>query len=341
MKKKKAIISGAKGQDAFYLSKILLDKGYKVIGLARKTTSMLWGNSKEVDKRMKQVECDITNYGQVYSIIAKEKPDEFYHLASQSFVGTSFRDPFETINTNIMGTLNVLESIRHASPKTKLYFAGSSEQFGKVLEVPQKETTPFNPRSPYAVTKIAGYWLCKNYRESYGLFICSGLLFNHESDHRGIEFVTKKITNAAVKIKLGKQNCLEVGNINAKRDWGYSKDYCLAMWKMLQQKKPEDYVIATGENHTVREFIELAFKYAGMNIVWKGKGIKEVGLVDGKVRVKINPQFYRPAEVEVLIGNYSKAKRKLKWKPQTSFRELVKLMVESDLKELKGGDKNE
>jgi len=305
------IISGISGQDGSYLAESLSKKGYEVIGLERRVVN-------RPKSKFKILECDIRDYSRLVQII-QLKPDEFYHLAAQSDVGRSFKDPFETFQTNIIGTLNVLEAIRKFSPKTKLYFAGSSEQFGKVQTEPQNEKTPFYPRSPYGVSKVTGFHLVRNYRESYNLFACSGILFNHESPRRGKEFVTRKITRAVAKIKLGLQKKLKLGNLDAKRDWGYSKDYVEAMWLMLQQDTPDDYVVATNETHSVREFCDLAFKHVDL---------------DYKDYVKIKSEFFRPCEVNTLTGDYSKAKDKLGWEPKIKFGELVKLMVDEDINSL-------
>jgi GDPmannose 4,6-dehydratase len=282
---------------------------------------------------------DITDGASLIRLIQEIQPDEIYNLAAQSHVGVSFKLPEFTANIDALGTLRLLEAIRilKLEKKTKLYQASTSELYGKVLETPQRETTPFYPRSPYGVAKLYGYWIIKNYREAYDLFACNGILFNHESERRGHNFVTRKIVTALCKIKLGMQDVLELGNMDAKRDWGYAKDYVEAMWLMLQQDKPDDFVIATGETHSVREFVELTGKKLGYDILWKGKGLEEVGIdkETGKTLVKVNPRYFRPTEVELLLGDPSKAKKVLKWKPETKLTELVEIMVDSDMKRLK------
>ncbi|PIW67284.1 MAG: GDP-mannose 4,6-dehydratase [Candidatus Omnitrophica bacterium CG12_big_fil_rev_8_21_14_0_65_42_8] len=318
---KKALITGITGQDGSYLSRLLVDKGYQVHGIVRRVAledpeHRLW-RLRPVLNKIKLHAGSLESYASLFNIVQKVKPDECYHLAAQSFVSYSFEDEFSTINTNINGTLFMLSAIKHMAPKCKFYFAASSEMFGHVREIPQTENTPFYPRSPYGISKVAGFELARNYREAYGLFACNGILFNHESPMRGYEFVTRKITSAAAKIKLGLAEELKLGNLDAKRDWGFAKDYCEAMYLMLQQDKPDDYVIATGETHTVKEFVELAFDYAGL---------------DWKKYVKKDKNLFRPAEVHELKGDYSKARRVLGWKPKVKFEELVKMMVEEDLK---------
>ncbi|MCK5533694.1 GDP-mannose 4,6-dehydratase [bacterium] len=321
---KKALITGITGQDGSYLAELLLKKGYEVNGLVRRVAledpeHRLWRIKHLLDKIILH-SGSLESYASVFNVVEKVKPDECYHLAAQSFVSYSFDDEFSTIDTNINGTLHVLSAIRKKTPKCKFYFAASSEMFGKVKEIPQKEDTPFHPRSPYGISKVAGFDLTRNYREAYGLFSCSGILFNHESPRRGFEFVTRKITNTVAKIKLGLEKELKLGNLEAKRDWGYAGDYVEAMWIMLQQEKCDDYVIATNETHSVEEFVELAFSYVDLN--WKKYVI-------------IDEKFYRPAEVNQLIGDYSKANKILGWYPKVNFKELVKMMVDSDLKEIK------
>jgi GDPmannose 4,6-dehydratase len=320
---KKALITGITGQDGAYLSRYLIKKGYEVHGIVRRVAledpeHRLWRLRDILDKIILHPG-SLESYASLFAIVEKIKPDECYHLAAQSFVSYSFEDEFSTINTNINGTHFMLSAIKEKAPKCKFYFAGSSEMFGQVREVPQKETTPFHPRSPYGISKVAGFELTRNYREAYNLFACSGILFNHESPLRGYEFVTRKITNAVAKIKLGLAKDLKLGNLDAKRDWGFAGDYCEAMWMILQQPKPDDYVIATGQTHTVREFVELAFSHAGL---------------DWKKYVKKDKALFRPAEVHELKGDYSKAKRLLGWKPRVTFKELVKMMVEEDLKRI-------
>ncbi len=321
---KKALITGITGQDGAYLSRLLVDKGYQVHGIVRRVAledpdHRLW-RLKSILKKIKLHAGSLESYASLFNIVQKVKPDECYHLAAQSFVSYSFEDEFSTINTNINGTLFMLSAIKHRAPKCKFYFAGSSEMFGQVREVPQTETTPFHPRSPYGISKVAGFELTRNYREAYGLFACNGILFNHESPMRGYEFVTRKITLGAARIKAGFAKELKLGNLDAKRDWGFAGDFVEAMYLMLQEKKPDDYVVATGETHTVKKFVELAFDCAGLN--WKKY-------------VKQDKSLFRPAEVNQLIGNYSKAKRVLGWKPKVKFEQLVKMMMEEDLERLK------
>jgi len=312
---KKALITGITGQDGSYLAELLLEKGYEVYGLERRKA--LEDQSVKRKNDAKIIPCDITNYASVFDAIQKVKPDEIYHLAAQSDVAHSFKDPFQTFDTNINGTLNILESFRQLIPSSKMYFAGSSEMFGKAQEEPQTEKTPFYPRSPYGVSKVAGFDLCRNYREAYNLFICSGILFNHESPRRGKEFVTRKITDGIKQIKEKKFDKIKLGNLDAKRDWGFAGDFVEAMWLMLQQDKPDDYVIATNETHTIREFIDEAFKIANLN---------------PDEHIEIDKQFFRPSDVVLLRGDYSKAKKILNWEPKIKFKELVKLMVDEDIK---------
>lgn len=312
---KKALITGITGQDGSYLAELLLEKGYEVYGLERRKA--LEDQSVKRKNDAKIIPCDITNYASVFDAIQKVKPDEIYHLAAQSDVAHSFKDPFQTFDTNINGTLNILESFRQLIPSSKMYFAGSSEMFGKAQEGPQTEKTPFYPRSPYGVSKVAGFDLCRNYREAYNLFICSGILFNHESPRRGKEFVTRKITDGIKQIKEKKFDKIKLGNLDAKRDWGFAGDFVEAMWLMLQQDKPDDYVIATNETHTIREFIDEAFKIANLN---------------PDEHIEVDKQFFRPSDVVLLRGDYSKAKKILNWEPKIKFKELVKLMVDEDIK---------
>ena len=322
--KKKALITGVTGQDGSYLCELLLKKNYKVHGIVRRValedrTHRLWRLRNILDKITLHA-ASLESYASLVKIIQKIKPDEIYHLGAQSYVSYSFEDEFSTINTNVNGTHYILSAIKEFSPKTKFYFAGSSEMFGKVSEIPQNENTPFHPRSAYGISKVTGFELTRNYREAYNLFCCSGILFNHESPRRGFEFVTRKISHAAVKIKLGLQKDLRLGNIDAKRDWGHAKDYVEAMWLMLQEKKPEDFVIGTGKQHSVKQFAKLAFSMLGL---------------DYKKYIKIDKSIYRPAEVDTLLGNYNKARKKLGWKPKIQFNELVKNMVEEDFKFVK------
>ena len=318
---KKALITGITGQDGSYLAEFLLSKGYEVHRLVRRVAledpeHRLWRIKHILDKIILHPG-SMESYASIFKVVEKVKPDECYHLAAQSFVTYSFEDEFSTFNTNVNGTLHILSAIKDLAPKCKFYFAASSEMFGLVKETPQNEETPFHPRSPYGVSKTTGFYLTQNYRESYKIFACNGILFNHESSRRGFEFVTRKISYGAVKIKAGLSKELKLGNLEAKRDWGYAKDYVRAMWLMLQQDKPDDYVVATGQTHSVKEFVELAFKYAGL---------------DWKEYVVTDENFYRPAEVHLLQGDYSKAKRILSWEPEVKFKELVKMMVEEDLR---------
>ena len=322
--RKVALITGITGQDGSYLAELLLKKKYKVHGIIRRValedkTHRLW-RLQRILKQINLHAASLESYASIVKIIQKIKPTEVYHLAAQSYVDYSFKDEFSTLNTNINGTHYLLSAIKDFSPKSKFYFAGSSEMFGKVKEVPQNEKTPFNPRSSYGISKVTGYELTKNYREAYNLFCCTGILFNHESPRRGFEFVTRKISHGAARIKLGIQKNLELGNIDAKRDWGHAEDYVLAMWKMLQLKKPEDFVIATGKQHSVREFAKLAFETLDL---------------DYRKYIKYNKIYDRPSEVDSLLGNYSKAKKIIKWEPKISFKELVKNMVTEDLKLVK------
>ncbi len=321
---KKALITGITGQDGSYLAEFLLTKGYKVYGIDRRIAledpSRGLSRIKHILNKLDIYGASLESYPSIFKVINKVKPDECYHLAAQSFVAYSFEDEFSTFNTNINGTHNVLSVIKETAPKCKFYFAGSSEMFGRVREIPQKETTPFYPRSPYGISKVTGFELTRNYREAYGLFACNGILFNHESPRRGFEFVTRKITSTVAKIKFGLAKELRLGNLDAKRDWGFAGDYVRAMWLMLQQAKPDDYVIATGQTHSVKEFVESAFGYAGL---------------DWKKYLVVDKKFYRPAEVDILIGDAKKARNKLGWRPKVSFKALVKMMVDSDLERLR------
>jgi GDPmannose 4,6-dehydratase len=315
---KSALITGITGQDGPYLAEFLLSKGYKVAGTVRRLSTPNMGNIKDIVDKIQLFSADLLDQSSLTDAIRQAEPDEVYNLASQSFVKASWDQPVLTGEFTALGVTRVLEAIRTVNPKIKFYQASSSEMFGKVTESPQKETTRFHPRSPYGVAKAYGHYITVNYRESYGIFACSGILFNHESPRRGIEFVTRKITNGVARIKLGLQDKLELGSLEPKRDWGYSGDYVEAMWLMLQQEQPDDYVIATGENHSVREFVEEAFKVVGIED-WQ------------KYVVANEPKYMRPAEVDYLIGDASKARKVLGWKPKTSFKELVKIMVEADL----------
>ena len=322
--KKTALITGITGQDGSYLAEFLLKKNYKVHGLVRRVASenkthRLW-RLKNILSKINLHAASLENYASIIKLITKLKPTEVYHLGAQSYIDYAFEDEFSTINTNINGTHYMLSAIKEFSPKTKMYFAGSSEMFGKAIQVPQNENTPFYPRSPYGISKVAGYELTRNYREAYNLFCCSGILFNHESPRRGFEFVTRKITHSIARIKFGIQKDLKLGNVEAKRDWGHAKDYVAAMWLMLQQKKPRDYVVSTGRQYSVKQFAALAFKLAGL---------------DYKKYVKIDKKLERPADVLTLLGDCKKAKKDLKWKQKFTFKELVKDMVESDIKFVK------
>ncbi len=331
----RALITGITGQDGSYLAEFLLDKGYEVHGLIRRSSTENTDRIRHLIGDPARVTLhygDMTDAGSLSRLLYKIGPDEVYNLAAQSHVKVSFDIPKFTADVNAVGTLMLLDSIREVNPEIKFYQASSSELFGKVREIPQKENTPFYPRSPYAVSKLYAYWITVNYRESYNLFACNGILFNHESPRRGRNFVTRKITTGIADILNGKSECLYLGNLNAKRDWGFAGDYVEAMWLILQQDKPDDYVVATGETHTVREFCELAFKAVGINLAWMGEGLNEIGVDKdtGRVLVRVSSEFFRPAEVDLLLGDSTKARSKLGWKPRVSFEELVAMMVRSD-----------
>lgn len=330
---KNALITGITGQDGSYLAELLLEKGYNVYGIMRRKSVVDYGNVEHIKDRLHFIYADMTDPISLITAMKVSQADEVYNLAAQSFVATSWEQPLATADIDALGVTNMLEAIRIVKPQAHFYQASTSEMFGLVQEIPQCETTPFYPRSPYGVAKLYGHWITKNYRESYNLFACSGILFNHESERRGKEFVTRKITDAVARIKHNLQDCVELGNLDSKRDWGHSKDYVYAMWLMLQQETPDDYVIATNETRTVREFVDTAFKHAGISIKWSGTGIDEVGTdtVTGKVVVRVNPQFFRPAEVDLLLGNPSKAEIRLGWKRNISFSELVERMVKTDM----------
>lgn len=330
---KHALITGVTGQDGSYLAELLLEKGYEVYGLMRRKSVVDYGNVEHLKDKIHFIYADMTDLVSLINAMRISQADEVYNLAAQSFVGTSWEQPLATAEIDATGVTKMLEAIRMVNPACKFYQASTSEMFGLVQEVPQKETTPFYPRSPYGVAKLYGHWITKNYRESYNLFACSGILFNHESERRGLEFVTRKITHAAARIKLGLQDHLELGNMDAKRDWGHSKDYVYAMYLMLQQDKPDDYVVATGETRTVREFVTTAFARLGIELEWQGSGVEEIGAekATGKTLVKVNPQFFRPAEVELLLGDPTKAEDALGWQRQIPFAELVSRMVDHDL----------
>ncbi|MDD7556948.1 GDP-mannose 4,6-dehydratase [Ruminococcus sp.] len=338
---KNALITGITGQDGSYLAELLLEKGYNVYGIMRRKSVVDYGNVEHIKDKLHFIYADMTDEISLINAMKISQADEVYNLAAQSFVATSWEQPIATAEIDAIGVTNMLEAIRTVKPSCRFYQASTSEMFGLAQEIPQCETTPFYPRSPYGVAKLYGHWITKNYRESYGLFACSGILFNNESERRGKEFVTRKITDAVARIKHGVLDHLELGNMDAKRDWGHSKDYVRAMWLMLQQDEPEDYVIATNETRTVREFVEAAFAQAGIRLQWQGTGVDETGIdqATGKTLVKVNKDFFRPAEVYQLLGNPAKAEEQLGWKREISFAELVSRMVSNDLalveKELK------
>lgn len=313
---KSALITGITGQDGSYLAELLLEKGYKVYGIKRRTSDLNFGNASHLQDKIDFIYADMTDLPSLALAMRKAAPAEVYNLAAQSFVQTSWEQPVLTGEVDAMGVTNILEAIRMEAPEARFYQASTSEMFGKVQEMPQRETTPFYPRSPYGVAKLYGHWITKNYRESYGMYACSGILFNHESPRRGLEFVTRKVTMAAARIKEGLEKEVRLGNLDSKRDWGFAGDYVEAMWRMLQQETPDDYVIATGETHTIREMCDIAFKALGMNY---------------EDHVVVDPKFFRPAEVEVLLGDPSKAKKELGWEPKVSFKELIEMMAASDL----------
>ncbi len=333
----KAVITGITGQDGAYLSELLLQKGYTVYGTYRRTASTNFWRIAELGIQnhpsLHLVEYDLTDLGSSIRLLEMAQPDEVYNLAAQSFVGVSFDQPHTTTQITGVGALNLLEAIRIVNPKIRFYQASTSEMFGKVQEIPQKESTPFYPRSPYGVAKLYAHWMTINYRESYDIFGASGILFNHESPFRGLEFVTRKITDSIAKIKLGQLDCLELGNMDAKRDWGFAKDYVDGMYRMLQADKPDTYVLATNRTETVRDFVSMSCKAADIQIEWKGQTEDEVAidLSSGKEIVRVNPKFYRPAEVELLIGNPEKAKLELGWEPSTTLEQLCAMMLEADI----------
>ena len=341
---KRALVTGVTGQDGAYLADFLIKKGYQVCGVKRRSSLIntqridsLYRDPHEEDRLLILEYGDMTDSTNLIRIIQQFQPTEIYNLAAQSHVKVSFETPEYTANADALGTLRLLEAIRilRLGDRVRFYQASTSELFGLVQEVPQKETTPFYPRSPYAVAKLYSYWISKNYREAYGFFTSNGILFNHESPMRGETFITRKINRAVARIKLEMQKKLYLGNLNARRDWGYAGDYVEAMWLMLQHHEPEDFVVATGENHSVREFVELAFKRVGIDIVWEGQGIEERGIdaENGRVLVQVDPYYFRPTEVDELLGDATKAREVLGWKPRVTFRELVKMMVVADLRE--------
>ena len=336
MKRKVALITGITGQDGAYLAQLLLKKNYKVYGTCRRSTSEKFTSLKHlnIDNKISYCDFDLLEFSNILETIDKINPTEIYNLAAQSFVPTSFTVPIVTTDINSLGALRILEAIRVSKKNIKFYQASTSEMFGKVTQIPQTEKTPFYPRSPYGVAKLYSHWITINYRESYAMHASSGILFNHESPLRGKEFVTKKVTSALARIKKGSNEVLEVGNVLAKRDWGFAGDYVDAMYRMLQQKNPDDYVIATGKTHSVKEFIDLSLKYLKFKYKWVGKGLntKVIDLNSKKAIVRINKNYFRPAEVDLLIGNPMKARKNLKWKPNTKLKELVKIMLDHDLK---------
>ena len=340
MRKKTALITGSAGQDGSYLSELLLKKNYRVIaGDRRSSRNDNWRhNYLKIDKKIIYEDFDLSDIDSIFRLFQKYKFDEVYNLAAQSFVKTSFTTPLSTSNVTGLGTLRILEMIRCFSPKSKFYQASTSEMFGKTKNNSQNESTNFNPRSPYAISKVFSHYITKNYRESYGIYACSGILFNHESPIRGEEFVTRKITKQLSEIKVGKRKILELGNIHAKRDWGYAKDYVEAMWLMLQQKKADDYVIATNKTFSIKYFLNECCKLLKIKIKWTGKGIKEkaIDINTRKTIIKINSKYFRPAEVGYLKGNYNKANKSLKWKPKTNLKRLIKIMIEEDYKRISG-----
>lgn len=331
---KTALITGITGQDGSYLAELLLEKGYKVHGMVRRSSSYNLQRISHLCKSLHLHEGDLTDSSNVENLVESVLPDEIYNLAAMSHVGSSFKIPIHTADVDALGTMRLLEAMRKICPKSRFYQASTSELFGKVQETPQTENTPFYPRSPYGVAKLYAYWAVVNYREAWDLFACNGILFNHESPRRGENFVSRKITLAVARIMYDQQERLQLGNLDVKRDWGYAKDFVKGMWRMLQQDTAEDFVLATGETTSVRNFVKLAFQKVGIVIEWTGQGVEEQGVdcQTGRVLVEVNPQLYRPSEVELLMGNPAKAMQKMGWKPNTSLKELVSLMVDSDLK---------
>ena len=352
MSKKTALITGVTGQDGAYLAEFLLRKGYEVHGIKRRTSLFntdridhLYQDPHEGNRRFILHYGDMTDASSLIRVMQQVQPDEVYNLAAQSHVAVSFEEPEYTADSDALGALRLLEAIRilGLAKKTRYYQASTSELYGKVQQIPQSETTPFYPRSPYAVAKLYAYWITVNYREAYGLYACNGILFNHESPVRGETFVTRKITRALARIKLGLQDCLYLGNLDARRDWGHARDYVEAQWRILQQKKPDDFVIATGVQHSVRDFVTAAAQELGIRLIWRGKGVKQVGVIDGldsdnktlrsgQVVVRVDPRYFRPTEVETLLGDARKARRKLGWRPKVKFADLVAEMVREDLR---------
>ena len=332
----KAIVTGISGQDGYFLSQLLLSKGYEIHGILRRNSSMTRGSLDLLSDNIRDQIIihygDITDGNFLSNLLQKEKPDELYHLAAQSFVGYSFQNALSTYDANIGGTLNVCNAVKDSSPDTRMYFASTSELFGQPKVTPQNEMTPFLPRSPYAVSKLAGLWTVRTYRDAYKLFMVNGILFSHESEVRGPEFVTRKISKSVAKIYNGIKEPVILGNLDAVKDWGYAKDYVYGIWKMLQLDYPDDFVLGTGESHTVREFAEAAFKEIKIELEWIGSGLNEVGLFNDETKVKVSKEFYRPLESDNYRADYSKAKKKLKWEPKTKFKDLVRIMVKNDLK---------
>lgn len=340
---KTAIITGITGQDGAYLAQFLLDKGYEVIGTFRRTSSVNFWRIEELGierhERLRLVEYDLTDAGAAVRLLQQYRPAELYNLAAQSFVGVSFEQPAATAQITGIGALHLLEAIRVVDPSIRFYQASTSEMFGKVQAVPQSETTPFYPRSPYGVAKLYAHWMTVNFRESYGLFAASGILFNHESPLRGREFVTRKITDAMARLRLDRLDVLELGNLDAQRDWGFAGEYVDGMWRMLQAPQSDTWVLATGRTTPVRDFVTLAARAADFDLVWEGEGVNEVGIdrVSARVLVRVNPRFYRPAEVDLLIGDATKAARELDWRPAMTVEELCRMMVEADLRRVERG----
>lgn len=340
---KTALVTGITGQDGAYLAQLLLDKGYRVVGTYRRSSSINFWRIQELGihahPQLQLVEYDLTDPGASIALVEKTQPDEIYNLAAQSFVGVSFTQPSTTAHINAIGALNLLEAVRLVNPRIRFYQASTSEMFGKVQAIPQDETTPFYPRSPYGVAKLFAHWMTVNYRESHGIFACSGILFNHESPLRGREFVTRKITDGVAKIVLGQIDSLALGNLDAKRDWGYAPEYVDGMWRMLQADAPDTYVLATGRTETVRDFVRLAFRAAGIELEFRGTGQDEVALdaASGRPLVRVDPQYYRPAEVDLLIGNPAKAAHALGWRARTTLEQLCDGMVQADLRRNRGG----
>jgi GDPmannose 4,6-dehydratase len=346
-RKQRALVTGITGQDGAYLAEFLLKKGYEVHGVKRRASSFntarvdhLHEEPNQPDRRFYLHHGDLTDSSSLMHILQDVRPDEVYNLGAQSHVAVSFEEPEYTANSDALGAMRLLEGIRTLGlrDQTRFYQASTSELYGKVAETPQRESTPFHPRSPYGVAKLYAYWITVNYREAYGLFACNGILFNHESPMRGETFVTRKITRGLARIKLGRQECLYLGNLNARRDWGHARDFVEAQWLMLQQPTPEDFVIATGEQHSVREFVEAVAEVLGFRVTWRGRGVEEEGInpETNKVIVRVDPRYFRPAEVETLLGDAGKARKKLGWEPRTSFLELVREMAESDLRLARG-----